>query len=293
MSQDIVRFVVITGANTGIGAACALELAEPGTHLVLACRSEAKTQAVLEKVRAKGAEASFLALDLGDLGAAERAGHELAARLPKLHLLINNAGVAGLRGVTKQGFEVAFGTNHLGHFAFTAPLFPALARAHGRVVNVSSGNHFKAKSLDLTRVRQPTKSRTGLPEYGVSKLANVLFTAEIRRRFPEIEAVAVNPGRIASDIWRTVPAPFRGVLPWLLRMGSVEVGGHTLVHAASAALDPELLYFHKLAPKVVNPLAKSAPLATELWSESERWVREATSANDAPSASSRGAEAIA
>ena len=172
MSKTSPRIVAITGANTGIGAACALELASPGTHLVLACRSETKTRPVLEKVRALGAEASFLALDLGDLTASARAGEELAARFPAIDLLVNNAGVAGARGLTKQGFEVAFGTNHLGHFAFTVPLFRALERARGRVVNVSSGNHFSAKKLDFDAVRQTTKSRTGLPEYGVSKLAD-------------------------------------------------------------------------------------------------------------------------
>ncbi len=291
------RIVVVTGANTGIGAACALELAalsnEQPVHLVLACRSKEKTLPILEKARALGAEASFVALDLGDLAAAKRTGEELASRFPKIDLLVNNAGVAGARGLTKQGFEVAFGTNHLGHFAFTSPLFPALRRARGRVVNVSSGNHFKAKALDFEAVRRTTKSRTGLPEYGVSKLANVLFTAEIRRRFPEIEAVAVNPGRIASDIWRRVPMPFRAVLPWLLRMGTVEVGGHTLVNASQAKLSPELLYFHKLAPKDANPLAKSPELAEALWTFSEQAVRAASLARtDGALLPEAGAEAI-
>ncbi len=269
------KVVVVTGANTGIGAACARELAGPGVHLVLACRSEEKARPVLEAARAKGAEASFLSLSLGCMAASHRAGEALAAKVTKIDLLVNNAGLAGGRGVTEQGYELAFGTNHLGHFAFTLPLVARVEAAGGRIVNVSSGNHYHPKRLDLASVRRPTRSRTGLPEYGVSKLANVLFTAELRRRHPSLEAVAVNPGRIASDIWRRVPSPFRKVLPWLLRMGSVETGGHTLVNAAAVPLSDALLYFHKLAPKEPSPLARDATLATELWTMSERALAEA------------------
>ncbi len=277
-SPSPARVVVVTGANTGIGAACALALAAPGTHLVLACRSREKTEPVLESARARGAEATFQPLDLGDAKAAAASGEALAERLPRLDLLVNNAGLAGQRGLSRQGFELAFATNHLGHFAFTSPLFSVLARSSGptrsRIVNVSSGNHYRPQALDLTEARKPTRSRTGLHEYGVSKLCNVLFTAEIRRRYPEIEAVAVNPGRIASDIWRSVPQPFRSILPTLLRMGTVETGGNTLVNAARAPLDERTLYFHKLAPKEPSPLARDPRLAETLWTFSERALAE-------------------
>lgn len=274
--SSIDRVVVVTGANTGIGAAFAKEIARPGVHLVLACRSEEKTAPVLRALREKGAEASFVALDLDRMARAHEAGERIAKEHPRVDWLVNNAGVAGARGLTKDGYEVAFGTNHLGHFAFTMPLLGAVLAAKGRVVNVSSGNHLKPRSLDLTRVTQPTSSRTGLDEYGVSKLANVLFTAELRRRYPGLEAVAMNPGRIASDIWRKVPSPVRAILPWLLRMGSVEAGGHTIVHAATASLEGDLLYFHKLAPKEPSPLARDAGLAERLWALSERALELAT-----------------
>lgn len=291
------RTFVVTGANTGIGAACAVALAQPGVHLVLACRTEAKAAPVLEQVRARGAEASFLALDLGDLVAARAAGEALAARHPRIDRLINNAGVAGARGLTPQGYEVAFGTNHLGHFAFTVPLLPALRRARGRVVNVSSGNHFDPRGLDLGATRVPTQSRTGLREYGVSKLCNVLFTAELRRRFPDLEAVAVNPGRIASDIWRSVPRPLRALLPTLLRMGTVETGAATLVQASEIPLDAATLYFHKLAPKEPSPLARREDLAAELWAFSERALAElgydGTSSGPTPNAKVPAAATLA
>ncbi|MDB4996928.1 MAG: putative oxidoreductase/Short-chain dehydrogenase [Myxococcaceae bacterium] len=272
------RTIVITGANTGIGAACALQLAEPGVHLVLACRSEDKTLPVLEAVRAKGAKASFLALDLADLEQTRAAARAFAAEHPKLDLLINNAGVGGQRGLTKNGFELQFGVNHLGHFAFTLPLLPALEAARGRIVNVSSGNHFKASAIPWARLTEATQSYTGLPEYGVSKLCNVLFTRELRRRYPRITSVSMNPGRIASDIWRRMPAPIYAIFRLVLPLQSVTVGGERLVDSAKVALDGDdaPLYFHKSDPLAANPLALREDLATELWEYSARAIQGAT-----------------
>lgn len=277
------KIVVVTGANTGIGAAFAREIASPDTQIWLACRSEQKTEPVRQALLAQAADARFLRLDLANLTSAQHAARVLAEALPRIDLLVNNAGLAGARGLTAQGFELGFGTNHLGHFAFTLPLLPALAAARGRVVVVSSNNHYLAKSLDLTVVRRPTQSRTGLSEYAVSKLANVLFAAELRRRHPKIEAVSLHPGRIASDIWRRVPQPFRRVLPWLLRMGSVEEGGHTLAHAASVSLADGALYLDKLAPRTPSKLAADPDLARKLWEFSEEAVgQQQTSAHAAP-----------
>lgn len=272
------RTIVITGANTGIGAACALQLAEPEVHLVLACRSEEKTQPALEAVRAKGAKASFLALDLADLEQTTGAARAFAAEHSKLDLLINNAGVGGQRGLTKNGFELQFGVNHLGHFAFTLPLLHALEAARGRIVNVSSGNHFKASAIPWTRLTEATRSYTGLPEYGVSKLCNVLFTRELRRRHPRITSVSMNPGRIASDIWRRMPAPLYAIFRLVLPLQSVTVGGERLVDSANVALegDDAPLYFHKSDPLAANPLALREDLATELWEYSERAIERAT-----------------
>lgn len=271
--------VVITGSNTGIGAACALLLAEPGKHLVLACRSEERTTPVLERIRAAGATAAFLRLDLGDLAQAASAGETLAAQHASIDLVINNAGLAGRRGLTADGYELAFGTNHLGHFAFTLPVLERVERARGRIVNVASGNHRHVKNdLPWDHLRERTRSVSGMAEYGVSKLCNILFTAELRRRARAITAVSMNPGRIASDIWRSVPQPFRSVLPTLLAMKPVEVGGRYLAHAAEVALvgaDPPL-YFDKGNATATNPLALRADLAAQLWDYSVVAVTRAT-----------------
>jgi retinol dehydrogenase-12 len=263
------KTILVTGANTGIGAACAVQLAAPDTHLLLACRSEEKAAPVLDAVRARGAKATFVALDLSDLAQATRAARAIAETEERIDILVNNAGIAGQRGTTRDGFELAFGVNHLGHFAFTRPLLPAVERAGGRIVNVSSGNHYTARSIRWERLRGTTRSFTGLPEYGVSKLCNVLFTAELRRRYPRITSTSMNPGRIRSDIWqRRMPAALLAVFERIVSMEPVDVGGARLVHAATCPDAP--LYLDRLAPRAANPLALREDLAGELWAYSER-----------------------
>lgn len=278
----MIQTILITGANTGIGAACARALARPSVHLVLACRSAEKAQPVIDEVRALGAEASFLALDLGDLAKTRAAARRFLDEHRRLDVLVNNAGLAGARGLTKDGFELAYGTNHLGHFELTLSLLPALEASRGRVVNVSSGNHYQPRALDLSAVREPTRSRTGLPEYSLSKLCNVLFTAELRRRYPALTATSVHPGRIASDIWRTVPWPFRAVLPFVLRMKTVEEGARPLALGVTAPAKDLPLYFHGLVTRAPNPLALREDLAGELWEASERACEEAIGPREAP-----------
>ena len=270
------RTIIITGANTGIGAACAVAMAGAyqDVHLVLACRSEEKTLPVLEAVRAAGGRASFLALDLADIERTTAAANDFARTHGRLDMLLNNAGLGGQRGITKNGFELAFGVNHLGHFAFTLPLLPALEAAKGRVVNVSSGNHFNAAEIPWAKLTQATRSYTGLPEYAVSKLCNVLFTAELRRRYPSITSVSMNPGRIESDIFRRMPAPLFALLKLVAPMKPVTVGGARLVHAATVPLDGEdaPLYFDKGTPRTENPAARREDLAKELWDYSLRAI---------------------
>ena len=176
------RTFLITGANTGIGRATADDLARRGGKVFVACRSAEKGRAAATEIAAAtGNDAvAFLPLDLADLASVRNCAAEFLARGEPLHVLINNAGVGGARGLTKDGFELEFGINHLGHFALTAALLDCLAAsAPARVVTVSSDSHYQAKGIDFEAVRRPTASRTGLREYAVSKLGNVLFSAEL------------------------------------------------------------------------------------------------------------------
>ncbi|MDP9035036.1 MAG: SDR family oxidoreductase, partial [Myxococcota bacterium] len=172
---------------------------------------------------------------------------------------------------TTDGFELAFGTNHLGHFLLTLLLMPSLgAAASPRVVTVSSQAHADAKAIDFSAIRRPTRSITGLPEYCVSKLANVLFTRELARRTPpsSVRSYALHPGVVASEIWRKVPWPIRPLMK--RRMISNEEGAKTTLYCATS---PDVArstgrYYDDCREKAPSALAQDDDLAQRLWAKS-------------------------
>ena len=266
---------LITGANTGIGRSTAEALGTTGNTVWLACRSEDKARPVADAIARRGGHARIVALDLGDLASVRRAASTVLTDTEPLHVLINNAGIAGPRGLTKDGFEITFGTNHLGPFLLTRLLLPKLREnAQARVVTVASRAHRGAKGIDFAHLREPTRSRTAIAEYGVSKLANILFTRELARRLDGsgTTAYALHPGVVASDLWRSVPAPLRWASKLL--MISNEDGARTSVYCATAtevATQSGRYYDHG---KVVAPsrVAQNDVLARELWERSVEWT---------------------
>jgi retinol dehydrogenase-12 len=269
------KWAVVTGASSGIGRVTAETLAARGASVVLACRSEEKSRAVLDAIRSAGGEATFQALDLGDLASVRACAQRLLARDRKLDLLINNAGVAGQRGLTKDGFELNFGTNHLGHFLLTVLLAPRLrAAAPSRIVNVASASHYRAKKIDYSLLRQPTRSVTGLPEYEVSKLANVLFTKELARRLGPsgVHSYSLHPGMVASDAWRRIPRPFSSLMK--LFMLSNEEGAATTLYCATSpeVADHDGRYYHKCKERRPNRAVEDEAMARRLWEKSVEWV---------------------
>ena len=263
--------VLVTGANSGIGRATALELARRGGKVFVAARSEEKSKEVIDEI---GDSAVYLHLDLGDLSAVRASADAFLARDEPLHVLVNNAGLAGQRGITKSGFELAFGTNHVGHFLFTNLLLDRLkASGPSRIVNVSSMSHYQAKGIDYEAVRKPTKSITGLPEYAVSKLANVVHAKELARRLDGtgVTTYSLHPGAIASNVWRRVPWPLDAVMK--LFMKSNEEGARTSVYCATepALADVSGRYYDDCAEKEPSKVATPA-LAAELWQKSEEWT---------------------
>jgi retinol dehydrogenase 12 len=268
---------IVTGANTGIGKITAKELARAGAHVILACRSKDKTAQVIDEIKREtgNANVEFAALDLADLASVRACAEAIAARDLPIHGLINNAGLAGQRGLTKDGFELTFGTNHLGPYLFTRLLLDRIKQAGtARIVNVSSQSHYSAKGIDWEVMHQPTKSVTGMPEYAVSKLSNVLFTKELARKLEGtgVTTYALHPGVVATDVWRRVPAPLR----WLIKqfMISPEQGAQTSLRCATA---PELAsetgrYYERGKEKVPSRLADDVELARTLWAKSAEWT---------------------
>ena len=210
------KTALITGANSGIGYQTALELARHGAHVLLGCRNEAKGQAALERLRreAPGASAEVVQLDMASLASIRAFAAAFPGRGIALDLLINNAGVMALprRELTEDGFERQFGTNHLGHFALTGLLLPALLAAPApRVVTVASLAHRDGKiefdNLQSERRYKPWEA------YGASKLANILFAKELDRRaraaHSRLLSLAVHPGvSTTSNCFTCGPAAY-------------------------------------------------------------------------------------
>ena len=272
------RTFLITGANSGIGYATAVDLAGRGGRVFIACRSRAKGEQAAAAIAAQAGtgqdQVSTLALDLADLASVRQCAAEFGALGEPLHVLINNAGIGGQRGLTKDGFELHFGVNHLGHFALTQALLPLLRRSGpARIVIVASDAHHQASGIDFDAVRSRTKSVTGMREYAVSKLANVLFAQELARRLDgsEVAAYALHPGVVASQIWRRVPWPARQIMT--RRMLTIEQGARTSLYCATSPDVAGESGSYCDDCKRAEPSAVTTPeLAARLWEYSEKWT---------------------
>jgi len=202
------RVAVITGANTGIGFHAAAVLADRGAHVVLAVRDLAKGKDAAVRITADSphADVAVQQLDLGSLASVRAAADALKRAYARIDLLINNAGVTLTRGRTNDGFELQFGTNHLGPFALTGLLLDHLLAVDGsRVVSISSFGHRIPGRVDFDDLAFQHDDHLGVA-YGRSKLANLLFTYELQRRLSSsgaaTVAVAAHPGSSKTDLLR-------------------------------------------------------------------------------------------
>ena len=274
------RVALISGANIGIGRVTALRLAQAGFTVFLAGRSAQRTQAVIDEIHATtktSNKAFFLPLQLDDLNSVRECAALFLARQLPLHLLVNNAGLAGRKGQTRQGFEMAFGVNHLGHFLLTQLLLDTLkTSAPAKVVTVASRAHLMAyQGLDWPALQQATRSLTGTREYGVSKLANILFSAHLAKVLEGsgVSTYSLHPGVVDTEVWRELP----GFLRPLLRLRGLltpEEGAQTTLYCALQAPASESgLYYDKSRIKTPSRIAQDAQLAEQLWHQSLQWVK--------------------
>ena len=271
------RVCLITGANTGIGAVTARELARAGARVFLACRSRERTVPVVDSIieETGNGEVEFLHLDLSSFASVKRCAQDFSERGLPLHVLINNAGLAGHRGLTDDGFEMTFGVNHLGHFLLTQLLLERIKEsAPARIVVVASKAHFRVDHIDYAAARKPTRSVSGMLEYSTSKLANVLFSCELGRRLEGsgVATYSLHPGVVASDVWRGVPWPIRPLMKAF--MISNEEGAQTTLYCATA---PELenesgRYYDSCRVRKPNRVVEDRAVAEELWAKSEQFV---------------------
>ena len=206
------RLAMVTGANTGLGFETAQVLAARGASVVLAVRDVEKGKRAAARIAgtAPGADVMVSPLDLTSLDSVRAAAAELRATHPRIDSLVNNAGVMfPPKQTTRDGFELQFGTNHLGHFALTGLLLEQMLPVPGsRVVTVSSLGHRLQARINFDDL-QGERSYSRVAAYGQSKLANLLFTYELQRRLSGAHttiAVAAHPGFAATELTRNSPA---------------------------------------------------------------------------------------
>ena len=279
------RTAVITGANTGLGYETAAALAAKGAHVVLAVRNIEKGKAAADLIsrRTPGASVALQELDLTSLESIRAAADELKSKHDTIDLLINNAGVMMTpKSTTKDGFELQFGTNHLGHFALTGLLLDRVLAAPGsRVVTVSSVGHQFARSGIRFDDLQWDHDYSRVGAYGQAKLANLMFTYELQRRLTGTNtiAAAAHPGGSNTELGRNLPAALRGIAPVLALL--LRVRRWVRCRPLRAATDPGVLggqYFgpdgfaeQRGYPKVVASSAASHDTEAQrrLWTVSE------------------------
>ena len=274
------KTVLITGANSGIGFQAARLLAAKRARVLIACRDPQRSQQALTDLKAQvpGADVVLHSLDLADLASVRKLAAELTASEQRLDILINNAGVMApplMR--TKDGFEMQFGTNHLGHFALTGLLLPLLNAAPApRVVTVSSIAIYIGK-IHFDDINWQNRYSPWLA-YGQSKLANLMFALELQRRAAtlggKISAFAVHPGYSATNLQDDM---FGGKIFNALFAQSPEMGSYPTVFAATApAARPGGYYGPRFGvwggpgKSPSRPLAHDASIAGELWQLSEK-----------------------
>jgi NAD(P)-dependent dehydrogenase (short-subunit alcohol dehydrogenase family) len=280
------RVAVITGANTGLGYETAAALAEHGAHVVLAVRNLDKGKEAVARIteNASQADVALQELDLTSLDSVRAAAEQLRAAHDRIDLLINNAGVMyTTKQTTKDGFELQFGTNHLGHFAFTGLLVDRLLPVAGsRVVTVSSVGHRILADIHFDDL-QWERSYNRVAAYGQAKLANLLFTYELQRRLASegtTIAVAAHPGMSDTELMRNMPAALRFAFERLapLIAQNPAMGALPTLRAATdpAALGgqyygPDGIGQTQGYPKIVGSSKKShdTDLQRRLWAVSE------------------------
>jgi NAD(P)-dependent dehydrogenase (short-subunit alcohol dehydrogenase family) len=266
------RVVVITGASDGIGAAAARALARRGDRLVLIGRSPDKTRRVAAETGGDGHVADF-----ADLGQVRDLAAELTRRHPRIDVLISNAGlIAGTRRtMTADGHELTFQVNHLAPFLLTMLLRSPLSAGHASVITTSSSAGTARDAVVHVDDLDMADSYDGLRAYKASKLANVLFTRELARRWGHlgISTAAVHPGLVRSRWGHSGPPAVRAVMasPLRLAMRSPEQGADTIVWLATTKPGqdwPSGGYFASRRPAKPSPLADDTALARRLWDQS-------------------------
>jgi NAD(P)-dependent dehydrogenase (short-subunit alcohol dehydrogenase family) len=281
------RVCIVTGATAGIGKATAHRLAELGATVVAIARDAHKGKATVAEIQARtgNRDVSLLLCDFSSQADVRRVAAEFREKHDALHVLVNNAGaVLGEHRITPDGLEATFATNHMGYFLLTTQLLDLLvASAPARVVSVASDAH-QWGGLDLDDLRWERRRYVPMQAYGASKLANVLFAAELARRLAGkgVTSNSLHPGVIASNFGQSGPAWVRfGVSLLKPLLTTPEKGAATSLHLATSAEVEGITGKYWKNKKVVRAsrTAQDEALARRLWEVSEQLAQKSAAAS--------------
>jgi NAD(P)-dependent dehydrogenase (short-subunit alcohol dehydrogenase family) len=291
------KVIVVTGGNSGCGKETVLQLAKhtPG-RIYLAARSKAKYDDAMAAITATVANArdfvKFLELDLASLASVKKASETVLSENDRLDLLINNAGIMAVpHGLTQDGFEVQFGTNHLGHALLTRQLLPLMEKtskepsADVRIINLSSVGHTMAvdEGIRFDELKTPMKALYPLRLYASSKLANVLYTRELARRYPDILSVSIHPGRVETNLGSTLSEEggllyrFTQVMDFLVKPLPVDAGALNQIWAATWKRSDVVngaYYVPAGKENQGSKLSRDANLRDKLWTWTEEQLKD-------------------
>ncbi len=282
------KIVLITGANAGIGKATAIGLARMGALVILACRSLQKAQSTASELMQENPRAQFFPIecDLADFQSIRHAANNIQQHFDRLDVLINNAGLfSSSNQKTANGFEMQFGVNHLGHFLLTRLLLTHIQKSTDpRVINVSSIAYIHG-DIDFKTLKTGKTKYNALEAYAQSKLANVLFTRELARRYPKITTHCLHPGVVRTRFGNKHSNWYLSLFWqfWKLFMISPKRGAKTSIYLASTDQLPDrnACFFdeHQHVREMAS-VAKNDILAKRLWDVSETFIQDTEQQSD-------------
>lgn len=258
------KTVIVTGAGAGIGRATVLGLANSSAHVVVSARSEGSAGPVLEQLKQLGGKGETLIMDLASPDSTREAVARFRDKHERVDVLINNAGVwAGERKTTGEGFEVTWGVNVLAPFRLTHLLADALRKGDGRVINLSSSQHYKGKihwdDLQLER------NYTGARAYQQSKLAITMLSAEQAALEPKLKVNAVHPGVAGTDLFRNFPGFIRFWINLLMSTPEKCAQGSLMLATSSEYADTTGKFIYKTKFREPHAMVQDEAARKRLW----------------------------
>ncbi|XP_075052936.1 dehydrogenase/reductase SDR family member 13 [Mixophyes fleayi] len=271
------KTVIVTGANVGIGKMTALDMAQRGARVILACRVKETGEAAAYDIRtiSGNSQVLFMKLNLASLDSIRSFCKTFLSSEPRLDILINNAGIEG-KGKTEDGFNLVFGVNHLGHFLLTHLLLDRLKQCSpSRIVVLASSAHTKGK-IDFKNLNPPGDTWIQIMKaYCDSKLANILFARELANRLQgtEVTCYAVHPGVVFTNLGRNFPHWFQMLIfpiAWLLLLKPTDGAQTSIYCAVQEGIEMYSgRYFSNCQVQQVQPHARDDAVAKKLWEVSE------------------------